>query len=61
MEIYANSILTSDGIQFTDIDENTEEGQEYIEAIREESLAKLGYFLKPSELFSAVAKRGQPY
>ena len=58
MEIYANSILTSDGIQFTEIDESTKEGQEYIEAIREESLAKLGYFLKPSELFSAVAKRG---
>jgi len=58
MEIYANSILTSDGILFTEIDESTDEGQEYIEAIREESLAKLGYFLKPSELFSAVAKRG---
>lgn len=58
MEIYANSILEPDGIKFTDIDENSEEGQEYIEAIREEALGKLGYFLKPSELFSAIAKRG---
>ncbi|WP_417872488.1 type I restriction-modification system subunit M [Xanthomarina gelatinilytica] len=58
MEIYANNILQPDGIQFTDIDENTQEGQEYIEAIREEALEKLGYFLKPSELFSAIAKRG---
>lgn len=58
MEIYANTILQPDGIQFTDIDENTQEGQEYIEAIREEALEKLGYFLKPSELFSAIAKRG---
>src|SRR5690606_34545103 len=58
MEIYANAILQPDGIQFTDIDENTQEGQEYIEAIREEALEKIGYFLKPSELFSAVAKRG---
>lgn len=29
-----------------------------IEAIREESLEKLGYFLRPDELFSAVSKRG---
>ena len=58
MEIYANTILEPDGISFTDIDESTEEGQEYIDAIREEALEKLGYFLKPSELFSSVAKRG---
>ncbi|MCG2461972.1 type I restriction-modification system subunit M [Flavobacteriaceae bacterium F89] len=58
MEIYANRILKPDGIHFTDIDENTKNGQEYIVAIREEALEKLGYFLKPSELFSAVAKRG---
>ncbi|UNY99861.1 type I restriction-modification system subunit M [Zhouia spongiae] len=58
MEIYANTILEPDGIHFTDIDENTQEGQEYIEAIREEALEKLGYFLKPSELFSSIAERG---
>ncbi|MFV5696921.1 type I restriction-modification system subunit M [Flavobacterium sp. ZT3R17] len=58
MEIYANNILKQDKIQFRDIQENTEEGQQYIEAIKEASLEKLGYFLKPSELFSEVAKRG---
>ena len=58
MEIYANTILQPDGILFTDIDENTEEGKEYIEAIREEALMELGYFLKPSELFTSLAKRG---
>ncbi|WP_445737984.1 type I restriction-modification system subunit M [Mariniflexile sp.] len=58
MEIYANNILKPDGLEFTDIDENTETGKEYIAAIREESLEKLGYFLKPSELFSSLAKRG---
>src|SRR5690606_28067817 len=31
---------------------------EYIDAIREEALETLGYFLKPSELFSEIAKRG---
>lgn len=58
MEIYANSILEEDKIQFRNIDENTAKGIEYIEAIREESLETLGYFLKPSELFSEIAKRG---
>lgn len=58
MEIYANSILKADKIKFTDIDENTDEGKKYIDAIREESLEKLGYFLKPSELFSTIAQRG---
>ncbi|MDV4043704.1 type I restriction-modification system subunit M [Elizabethkingia anophelis] len=58
MEIYANSILKEDQIQFRDINENTSEGLEYIAAIREEALETLGYFLKPSELFSEIAKRG---
>lgn len=58
MEIYANAILKSDGIKYKTIKENTKQGKEYIEAIREEALEKLGYFLKPSELFSEVAKRG---
>lgn len=58
MEIYANTILKQDKIKYHDIQENTKQGNEYIEAIKEESLEKLGYFLKPSELFGEVAKRG---
>ncbi|WP_299047647.1 type I restriction-modification system subunit M [uncultured Polaribacter sp.] len=60
IELYANKILKEGGdtFLFSEIDENTETGQEYIEAIREESLEKLGYFLKPSELFTSIAKRG---
>jgi type I restriction enzyme M protein len=58
MEIYANSILQQDKIKYRDIQENSKKGQEYIDAIKEESLEKLGYFLKPSELFGEVAKRG---
>jgi type I restriction enzyme M protein len=58
MEIYANTILKADKIVYKEIKENSKQGKEYIEAIKEESLEKLGYFLKPSELFSEVAKRG---
>lgn len=58
MEIFANSILKEDKIQFREIKEDTVEGSAYIDAIREEALETLGYFLKPSELFSEIAKRG---
>lgn len=58
MGIYADTILKPDGINYTDIQEETENGKAYLEAIKEEALIKLGYFLKPSELFSAVANRG---
>lgn len=58
MEIYANGILKTDGIKYKSINETTKNGEEYIEAIREEALETLGYFLKPSELFSELAKRG---
>ena len=58
MHLYANEILKEDGIKYENIIENTAEGEEYLEAIREESLLKLGYFLKPSELFSEIAKKG---
>ena len=58
MEIYANSILKSDKIIYKEIKERTKEGKQYIEAVKEDALIKLGYFLKPSELFSEVARRG---
>jgi len=58
MNLYANSLLEADGIKYADINENSDEGKEYLEAVKEESLTHLGYFLKPSELFSAIAKRG---
>lgn len=58
MEIYANDILKRDKMNYLGISENTSKGKEYLEAIREESLEKLGYFLLPSELFTQVAKRG---
>lgn len=58
MHLYANEILQQDGLRFEDINETTPEGQEILEAVKEEALLKLGYFLKPSELFSAIAAKG---
>lgn len=58
MHLYADEILKQDGLKYENILERTAKGDAYLEAIKEESLIKLGYFLKPSELFSEIAKRG---
>ena len=58
MDIYADELLKEDGIKFDGIDENTDEGKEYLEAIQEEAIDHLGYFLKPSELFHVLAQKG---
>jgi len=52
--IYANELLKTEGnLNYLQVKD-----QEYLDAIKEESIQKLGYYLKPEELFSAVAKRG---
>lgn len=58
MEIFANGILKQDKIKFRDINPKLKDSQEYLNAIKEEALEKLGYFLKPEELFTEVSKRG---
>lgn len=58
LEIFVNSILVQDSLQYSDIDEKGESGHDYIEALKEEAIEALGYFLKPSELFSEIARRG---
>jgi type I restriction enzyme M protein len=58
MNLFADEILKHDGIKFDAIDESSAEGKEMLAAIQEESIERLGYFLKPSELFSKVAERG---
>ena len=55
---YADELLSGNGSRFSQIDEKSEEGKEVLEAIREELLDKLGYFLKPSQLFYVVAEAG---
>lgn len=58
MHLYANEILKEDGIEFLSLDDSKEEDAEILGAVEEEALLKLGYYLKPSELFSQIAKRG---
>ena len=51
---YANKLLQTEAVKdYWDVTD-----QEDIEAIYEESLLKLGYFLRPEELFSAITAKG---
>ena len=57
MDLYAHEILQPDGLTYQQIEGHPQE-EEYMAAIRDAALDKLGYFLKPSELFSELARRG---
>ena len=57
MHSFANKLLLEDGIKYRDIDEDSSEGKEYLEAIHEDAIDSLGYYLKPSELFSSIVQR----
>ncbi|HVX01159.1 MAG TPA: type I restriction-modification system subunit M [Candidatus Babeliaceae bacterium] len=56
--LHANKILQRDKITYDQIDEKTKKGKELLEAVKEDTIKELGYFLKPSELFSAIAEKG---
>jgi len=55
---YANELLAPDGITYDSINASTDEGQQYITALKKSIVSHLGYFLAPSDLFSKVAERG---
>lgn len=56
LHIYANHLLeTEDTKDYADV---TDTDTDLIEAIKEETLLKLGYFLRPQELFAAITVRG---
>lgn len=58
LHLYADKLLEKDSLKYQEIKENSTEGEKIIAAIKEEAIDKLGYFLKPSELFHEVAKNG---
>jgi len=58
IERYADAQLAQENLTFTNLNEKNQKDQTYIEAVKDASLSDLGYFLKPSDLFSQIAKRG---
>lgn len=57
MDLYANEILQPDNLTFNELEGHQQEA-DYMEAVKDAALDKLGFFLKPSELFSEIARRG---
>lgn len=57
MEDYANEILVEDNLTYFEIIGSADE-EDYLQAIKDEAIEKLGYFLRPEELFTSVASRG---
>jgi len=57
IESFADGVLEEDGIKFTELKED-DNSAEIIEAVRKATVAELGYFLRPSELFHAIAMKG---
>lgn len=55
---YANKILEPDNLTYHDLNLNTKDGKLYLEAVKENSIDDLGYFLEPGELFSTMVMRG---
>ncbi len=58
LTIYADTLLEQDEVKFDQVDEISEDGKEILEAVQEEAVESLGYFLKPSELFHKVVEKG---
>ncbi|MDG1098532.1 MAG: type I restriction-modification system subunit M, partial [Bacteroidia bacterium] len=58
VEWYANKWLEKKDITYASIKENSPKGEKYLEALKEETLGSLGYFLPPSALFSKIATKG---
>ena len=55
---FADTELAQENLKFADLSENTPDGQSYIAALEEAAVEELGYFLKPSEMFHAIAMKG---
>lgn len=58
IENFTNELLKEDGITFTSLDSNNPEHDEILNSLKDDCVQQLGYFLKPNELFSAMAKKG---
>ncbi|WP_138435167.1 type I restriction-modification system subunit M [Winogradskyella algicola] len=58
LHIYADEILAPDNLTYEQLDENSDNGRLYIDAVKKACVKNLGYFLKPSELFTSIAQKG---
>ena len=58
LNLYADGILEADNLIFADLDQARAGDHEILVAVEENAIEALGYYLNPTELFSAVAAKG---
>ena len=56
---FANEILDGEDVTFLELDENNEEHAPYINEIKKNAIAEVGYALAPKQLFHTLAERGR--
>lgn len=60
LQLYVDGkLLVSEDFNFAEIKEETKTGQEYLDHIKSGCISHLGFFLKPSELFSYLVEKGK--
>ena len=56
---FANELLDGEDVSFLELDENNAEHVPYIEEIKKNAIAEVGYALTPKQLFHTLAERGR--
>ncbi len=56
---FANHLLDGEDVQFLTLDETNAEHVPYIEEIKKNAIAEVGYALTPNQLFHTLAQRGR--
>lgn len=51
-------LLVRENVSFSEIDENTKQGKTILEEIKKATVSHLGFFLKPTDLFGYLVKKG---
>ncbi|MCE7897774.1 MAG: type I restriction-modification system subunit M [bacterium] len=60
LELYINEkLLAQEDFEFSEIDESTKDGQTILAEVKAACVGHLGFFLKPSELFGYLCKKGK--
>ena len=60
LELYVNEkLLTREDYTYTDINPDTKDGKQKLEAVKELTLEHLGFFLGPRDLFSYLVAKGK--
>lgn len=60
LENYVNEeLLAGEDFEFNEVDDSTDKGKKIVDAVKDACISHLGFFLKPSELFGYIVKKGK--